>query len=130
MFFFFFFPTGHGLISMRSFSSFSCYLPSYYILTNQHGFYFFVFPFYDIISLYSLTFFLFYSVRIQSITCMSLAPFYFIFQIEMLMFYAPNLDDHSVICSLQKPFFSNFGAIVTFSILGTFIASVVTGVLV
>ncbi|KAE8703388.1 Sodium/hydrogen exchanger 6 [Hibiscus syriacus] len=27
-----------------------------------------------------------------------------------------------------KPFFSNFGAIVTFSILGTFIASVVTGV--
>ncbi|KAJ6863871.1 sodium proton exchanger family protein [Populus alba x Populus x berolinensis] len=29
-----------------------------------------------------------------------------------------------------KPFFSNFGAIVTFSILGTFIASVVTGVLV
>ncbi|XWS18051.1 hypothetical protein CRYUN_Cryun32bG0009300 [Craigia yunnanensis] len=30
----------------------------------------------------------------------------------------------------QKPFFSNFGAIVTFAILGTFIASVVTGVLV
>ncbi|OMO86196.1 Na+/H+ exchanger [Corchorus capsularis] len=29
-----------------------------------------------------------------------------------------------------KPFFSNFGAIVTFAILGTFIASVVTGVLV
>jgi len=60
---------------------------------------------------------------------MSLAPFYFIL-IEMLMFYTPNLDGHSVICSLQKPFFSNFGAIVTFSILGTFIASVVTGVLV
>ncbi|CAI0457872.1 unnamed protein product [Linum tenue] len=33
--------------------------------------------------------------------------------------------------SLQpKPFFSNFGAIVTFAILGTFISSVVTGVLV
>ncbi|GMJ14307.1 Na+/H+ antiporter 6, ARABIDOPSIS NA+/H+ ANTIPORTER 6 [Hibiscus trionum] len=30
----------------------------------------------------------------------------------------------------QKPFFSNFGAIVTFAILGTFMASVVTGVLV
>ncbi|WRX27200.1 Cation/H+ exchanger - like 10 [Theobroma cacao] len=30
----------------------------------------------------------------------------------------------------QKPFFSNFGAIVTFAILGTLIASVVTGVLV
>ncbi|WZZ69535.1 hypothetical protein YC2023_080905 [Brassica napus] len=33
--------------------------------------------------------------------------------------------------SLQpKPFFSNFGAIVTFSVLGTFVASIVTGVLV
>ncbi|CAN6690355.1 unnamed protein product [Malus baccata var. baccata] len=32
--------------------------------------------------------------------------------------------------SLQKPFFSNFGAIVTFAILGTLIASVVTGILV
>ncbi|KAG8056238.1 hypothetical protein GUJ93_ZPchr0002g25069 [Zizania palustris] len=29
-----------------------------------------------------------------------------------------------------KPFFANFGAIVTFSILGTFIASIVTGILV
>lgn len=33
-------------------------------------------------------------------------------------------------CNLQKPFFSNFGAIVAFAILGTFIASVVTGILV
>ncbi|KAA3467879.1 sodium/hydrogen exchanger 6-like isoform X2 [Gossypium australe] len=32
--------------------------------------------------------------------------------------------------TLRKPFFTNFGAIVTFAILGTFIASVVTGVLV
>ncbi|KAM0845767.1 hypothetical protein ACQ4PT_056138 [Festuca glaucescens] len=31
---------------------------------------------------------------------------------------------------LQKPFFANFGAIVTFAILGTFIASIVTGMLV
>ncbi|KAG5252375.1 sodium/hydrogen exchanger [Salix suchowensis] len=54
----------------------------------------------------------------------------FYFQIETLMFYTPNLDGHSLICSLQKPFFSNFGAIVTFALLGTFISSVVTGVLV
>ncbi|KAI0492404.1 hypothetical protein KFK09_026675 [Dendrobium nobile] len=31
---------------------------------------------------------------------------------------------------IQKPFFSNFGAIITFAILGTFISSVVTGLLV
>lgn len=31
---------------------------------------------------------------------------------------------------LQKPFFSNFGAIVTFAIFGTFVASMVTGILV
>jgi sodium/hydrogen exchanger 8 len=31
---------------------------------------------------------------------------------------------------MQKPFFSNFGAIVTFAIIGTFVASVVTGGLV
>ncbi|KAK8630108.1 hypothetical protein V6N13_078918 [Hibiscus sabdariffa] len=36
----------------------------------------------------------------------------------------------SLLSFWQKPFFSNFGAIVTFAILGTFIASVVTGVLV
>ncbi|KAJ6304611.1 hypothetical protein OIU77_018297 [Salix suchowensis] len=33
-------------------------------------------------------------------------------------------------CLSPKPFFSNFGAIVTFALLGTFISSVVTGVLV
>ncbi|KAG1363838.1 putative sodium/hydrogen exchanger 6-like [Cocos nucifera] len=32
--------------------------------------------------------------------------------------------------SMLKPFFSNFGAIITFALLGTFIASIVTGVLV
>jgi sodium/hydrogen exchanger 8 len=31
---------------------------------------------------------------------------------------------------LQKPFFSNFGAIVTFAIMGTFMASIITGLLV
>ncbi|KAK1631790.1 hypothetical protein QYE76_006105 [Lolium multiflorum] len=36
---------------------------------------------------------------------------------------APSSDE-------EKPFFSNFGAIITFAILGTFIASIVTGLLV
>ncbi|XXG80266.1 hypothetical protein AAC387_Pa09g1180 [Persea americana] len=42
-------------------------------------------------------------------------------------------DVHIVDCCFSlapKPFFSNFGAIVTFAILGTFIASIVTGILV
>uniref|UniRef100_J3MYK2 Cation/H+ exchanger transmembrane domain-containing protein n=1 Tax=Oryza brachyantha TaxID=4533 RepID=J3MYK2_ORYBR len=34
------------------------------------------------------------------------------------------------IISFLKPFFSNFGAIITFAILGTFIASIITGLLV
>lgn len=41
------------------------------------------------------------------------------------------IQDHTVYeIDLQKPFFSNFGAIVTFAIFGTFIASFVTGILV
>ncbi|KAH9688132.1 Sodium/hydrogen exchanger 6 [Citrus sinensis] len=35
-----------------------------------------------------------------------------------------------ILFSWQKPFFSNFGAIVTFAIFGTFLASMVTGILV
>ncbi|KAM1108825.1 hypothetical protein EV1_005403 [Malus domestica] len=54
-----------------------------------------------------------HSIRLQSLT--SLQP------ISSLLLLPPPL---------QKPFFSNFGAIVTFAILGTFIASVVTGILV
>ncbi|GAV81915.1 Na_H_Exchanger domain-containing protein, partial [Cephalotus follicularis] len=45
--------------------------------------------------------------------------FFFLFLLPPIILY-PNL----------QPFFSNFGAIVTFAILGTFIASIVTGVLV
>ncbi|KAL0306058.1 UNVERIFIED_CONTAM: Sodium/hydrogen exchanger 6 [Sesamum radiatum] len=41
-----------------------------------------------------------------------------------------NISNTETSISLQpKPFFSNFGAIVTFAIFGTFVASVVTGVL-
>ncbi|KAM1456417.1 hypothetical protein ACFXTO_005668 [Malus domestica] len=47
--------------------------------------------------------------------------FFFLFLLPPIILY-PNC--------FPKPFFSNFGAIVTFAILGTFIASVVTGILV
>ncbi|GMJ09975.1 Na+/H+ antiporter 6, ARABIDOPSIS NA+/H+ ANTIPORTER 6 [Hibiscus trionum] len=46
------------------------------------------------------------------------------------LFLLPPIIFQSGFSLSPKPFFSNFGAIVTFSILGTFIASVVTGVLV
>ncbi|OVA10909.1 Na+/H+ exchanger [Macleaya cordata] len=47
--------------------------------------------------------------------------FFFLFLLPPIILY-PHI--------LQKPFFSNFGAIVTFAILGTFVSSIVTGVLV
>nr|CAJ26377.1 sodium hydrogen sha-1 [Brachypodium sylvaticum] len=43
-----------------------------------------------------------------------------------LLFLLPPI----ILYPLRKPFFSNFGAIITFAILGTFIASIVTGLLV
>ncbi|GAB4850639.1 Sodium/hydrogen exchanger 6 [Ancistrocladus abbreviatus] len=46
------------------------------------------------------------------------------------LFLLPPIIFQSGFVLSPKPFFSNFGAIVTFSILGTFIASIVTGVLV
>ncbi|WZZ07362.1 hypothetical protein YC2023_093283 [Brassica napus] len=45
-----------------------------------------------------------------------------LYVVSLTYLFAPNQD--------SKPFFSNFGAIVTFSVLGTFVASIVTGVLV
>ncbi|GAB2275270.1 Sodium/hydrogen exchanger 6 [Dionaea muscipula] len=46
------------------------------------------------------------------------------------LFLLPPIIFQSGFVLSPKPFFSNFGAIVTFSILGTFIASIVTGALV
>ncbi|KAE9461556.1 hypothetical protein C3L33_06534, partial [Rhododendron williamsianum] len=51
--------------------------------------------------------------------------FFFLFLLPPIILYP-----YTGLCLAPKPFFSNFGAIVTFAILGTFIASVVTGVLV
>ncbi|KAJ0256666.1 Sodium/hydrogen exchanger 6 [Hirschfeldia incana] len=46
------------------------------------------------------------------------------------LFLLPPIIFQSGFSLQPKPFFSNFGAIVTFSVLGTFVASMVTGVLV
>lgn len=49
--------------------------------------------------------------------------FFFLFLLPPIIFYS-GFSLH------PKPFFSNFGAIITFAILGTFIAAMVTGILV
>ncbi|KAJ0681973.1 putative cation/H+ exchanger, cation/H+ exchanger, CPA1 family [Helianthus annuus] len=62
-----------------------------------------------------------YPIRIQFSACK--LP-------SLLITFGYDITDVNCCFFLQKPFFSNFGAIVTFAILGTFIASVVTGLLV
>ncbi|KAM3274673.1 hypothetical protein ACQJBY_043605 [Aegilops geniculata] len=54
--------------------------------------------------------------------------FFFLFLLPPIILY-PFSSVFSFL-TLLKPFFANFGAIVTFAILGTFIASIVTGMLV
>ncbi|KAJ4874402.1 Sodium/hydrogen exchanger 6 [Raphanus sativus] len=54
--------------------------------------------------------------------------FFFLFLLPPIILYP--LFQFSGFSLQPKPFFSNFGAIVTFSVLGTFVASIVTGVLV
>ncbi|KAL5097593.1 hypothetical protein RYX36_001920 [Vicia faba] len=68
-------------------------------------------------------------------SCLILFPFFhrawFNFHEEFFfLFLLPPIILYPFKHFLQKPFFSNFGAIVTFAIFGTFLASVVTGVLV
>ncbi|KAH7546976.1 hypothetical protein FEM48_Zijuj01G0258200 [Ziziphus jujuba var. spinosa] len=55
--------------------------------------------------------------------------FFFLFLLPPIILYPDSLFFPQYFLS-PKPFFSNFGAIVTFAILGTFIASIVTGILV
>ncbi|PRQ28162.1 putative cation/H+ exchanger, cation/H+ exchanger, CPA1 family [Rosa chinensis] len=96
---------GPGSIFTRSSSFSSFYLPSYYI---------------------------------QNLPCFFLQHFRFFFYIYIYIFISAAVWFSLTLFVLTqsgfslspKPFFSNFGAIVTFAILGTFIASVVTGVLV
>ncbi|KAH1120591.1 hypothetical protein J1N35_003751 [Gossypium stocksii] len=66
-----------------------------------------------------------HSIRFQLISCQ-----YYALHSSSFAWLISLLIVTSFCPLLQKPFFSNFGAIVTFAILGTFIASVVTGVLV
>ncbi|CAM6040489.1 unnamed protein product [Sphagnum compactum] len=54
--------------------------------------------------------------------------FFFLFLLPPIILYPRKLKKDFLL--LFKPFFSNFGAICIFAILGTFIASIITGILV
>ncbi|RZC46693.1 hypothetical protein C5167_039646 [Papaver somniferum] len=63
------------------------------------------------------------SISLAPVSGFSKFQYYYFVDFVHFSIYANN-------CLSNKPFFSNFGAIVTFAILGTFISSIVTGVLV
>ncbi|RVW28749.1 Sodium/hydrogen exchanger 6 [Vitis vinifera] len=71
-----------------------------------------------------------YLVWFQSISCKFCLDSISRYLTNLLVFRFAFVGFCSHYCNLQKPFFSNFGAIVTFAIVGTFIASTVTGILV
>ncbi|KAG2254854.1 hypothetical protein Bca52824_084990 [Brassica carinata] len=94
---------------------------------NFHDEFFFLFLLPPIILYPLFQFAFFYISLIQPTTCKCRELYYTqnrILACEFLMILTLSLG------FMQKPFFSNFGAIVTFSVLGTFVASIVTGVLV
>ncbi|KAL4321015.1 hypothetical protein AHAS_Ahas14G0068200 [Arachis hypogaea] len=98
-----------GSIFTKSFSSSSCYLLSYYILVIiDHNLFF---PLLLLLLLFCLIQF---NLDFDTLYYVSLTLYF----------------TQSGFSLAPKPFFSNFGAIVTFAIFGTFIASIVTGVLV
>ncbi|KAG6394196.1 hypothetical protein SASPL_144777 [Salvia splendens] len=91
----------------------------------------------------SLTWFCVYSVRIQSstlrldlgltsVTSRPPAPVNLVDEEKGVKLLSSSDLRMTAVMNLilQKPFFSNFGAIVTFAIFGTFVASMVTGILV
>ncbi|KAG6418935.1 hypothetical protein SASPL_121142 [Salvia splendens] len=91
----------------------------------------------------SLTWFRVYSIRIQSSACNKIRSWLYLMasmsmvaggeKAKLNLLGSCDLGSRGGIATSlgkYKPFFSNFGAIVTFAIFGTFVASMVTGILV
>ncbi|GAY35439.1 hypothetical protein CUMW_016370, partial [Citrus unshiu] len=123
---------GLGLISMKSFSFYFCCLRSYYILTKlKFSSCFISMPFSPLLSAFSFTFIL---LSVYMHTDRRTHSAYLLLDFEFYLQHFSFLDSfrhtQSGFSLSPKPFFSNFGAIVTFAIFGTFLASMVTGILV